>query len=85
LVWGLRAAECALMVRAAGSSVASWRSGSTRPVRQGWGADGRAVVMGCDERWCAVVGKAHDWRGLVWCTSVVPVGISGWSGLLVVG
>ena len=42
--------------------------------------------MICDEplarRWW---GKAHDWPGLVWCTSVVLAGISRWSGLLLVG
>jgi hypothetical protein len=40
----------ALMLRAASSSVASWRSARARPVPQGLGrADGRGVVMGCDE------------------------------------
>ena len=30
-------------------------------------------------------GRGEGWPGLVWCKSVVPVGISTWSGLLWVG
>ena len=64
-VWG-RAAECALMLRAASSRVASWRSARTRPVPQGLGrADGRAVVMGCDEP-LARGGGAVARVGAVW-------------------
>ena len=85
-VWG-RAAGRALMLRSASSSVASWRSGMTRFSAAGVGrADGRGVVMICDEplarRWW---GKAHDWSGLVWCTSGLPAGISRCAGLLLVG
>ena len=37
-------------------------------------------------RWRAVVGVVErGWRGLVWCESGLPVGISGCAGLLVVG
>src|SRR5262249_29495017 len=30
-------------------------------------------------------GSGEGWRGLVWCTSGLPAGISGCSGLLLVG
>jgi len=36
-------------------------------------------------RWRAVVGSGEGWPGLVWCKSGLPAGISGWSGLLLVG
>ena len=76
-VWGPRCGR-ALMLRAASSRVASWRSGVTRPVPQGVGrADGRGVVMGCDEPLARGGGARHsDWRGLVWCKSGLPAGIS---------
>ena len=49
-------------------------------------ADGRGVVMICDEplarRWW---GSGEGRRGLVWCTSVVLAGISRCAGLLLVG
>ena len=83
---GGRAAECALMLRAASSRVASWRSARHGRSRRGGDADGRAVVMGCDEPLARGGGAvAEDWRGLVWCTSGLPAGISGCSGLLLVG
>ena len=44
------------------------------------------VVMGCDEplarRWW---GSGEGWPGLVWCKPGLSAGISGWSGLLLVG
>jgi hypothetical protein len=43
------------------------------------------VVMGCDERLAGGGGSGEDWRGLVWCTSDLPPGHSGCTGLLVVG
>ena len=56
----------ALMLRAASSRVASWRSGRTRPVPQGVErADGRGVVMGCDEP-LARGGGAVARVGAVW-------------------
>ena len=42
------------------------------------------VVMGCDEPLARGGGARHDSSGLVWCTSVVPAGISRCAGLLVV-
>jgi hypothetical protein len=36
-------------------------------------------------RWGAVVGSAEGWRGLVWCKSGLPAGISRCAGLLLVG
>ena len=85
-VWG-RAAGRALMLRSASSSVASWRSGMTRLGAAGVGrADGRAVVMGCDEPLARGGGAvAEGWRGLVWCKSGLPAGISRCAGLLLVG
>jgi hypothetical protein len=67
---------------------AKWRVGAVLEHRRCRRGDVRmeGVVMGCREpepRGSGAV--AGDWRGLVWCTSVVPVGISGWPGLLVVG
>ena len=63
---GADAAGRALMLRAASSRVASWRSGMTRPVPQGVGrADGRAVVMGCDEPLARGGGARHT-IGAVW-------------------
>jgi hypothetical protein len=42
------------------------------------GADGRAVVMGCGEPLARGGGVVEEgWRGLVWCRSGLPVGISG--------
>ena len=56
----------ALMLRAASSRVADWRSARTRPVPQGVGrADGRAVVMGCDEPLARGGGAGHT-IGAVW-------------------
>ena len=56
----------ALMLRAASSRVASWRSASTRPVPQGVArADGWGVVMGCDEP-LARGGGAVARVGAVW-------------------
>ena len=51
------------------------------------GADGgRAVVTVCDEPLARGGGAVErGWPGLVWCTSVVPAGISRWSSLLVLG
>ena len=67
----------ALMLRAASWRVASWRSGMTRPVSQGVGvADGRAVVMGCDEPLARWRGNGEGRRGLVWGKSALPAGIS---------
>ena len=43
------------------------------------------VVMGCDEPLARGGGARHDSSGLVWCTSVVPAGISRCAGLLLVG
>ena len=60
----------------------------TRPVPQGLGrADGgRAVVTVCDEPLARGGGAVErGWRGLVWCKSGLPAGISRWSGLLLVG
>ena len=54
------------MLRAASSSVASWRSARPRPVPQGLGrADGRGVVMGCDGP-LACGGGAVERVGAVW-------------------
>ena len=73
LVWG-RAAECALMLRAASSRVADWRSTRTRPVPQGVGrADGRAVVIGCDEPLARGGGARHTIRA-DW---LVQIGLAG--------
>ena len=85
-VWG-RAVGRALMLRSASSSVASWRSARARPVPQGAGrADGRGVVMGCDEPLARGGGAGERGRpGLVWGKSGLPVGISRCSGLLLVG
>ena len=67
--------------------VASSRRARTRPVPQGVGrADGRAVVMGCDEPLARGGGATGEgWRGLVWCKSGLPAGISRCAGLLLVG
>ena len=47
---------------------------------------GRAVVTVCDEPLARGGGAVErGWPGLVWCKSVVPAGISTWSGLLWVG
>src|SRR6476660_5462450 len=54
-VWG-RAAECALMLRAASARVASWRSALAWPVPGGVGCRWKCVVMGAMSRWRAVVG-----------------------------
>ena len=52
----------------------------------GGDAEGRGVVMGCDEPLARGGGAvAGGWRGLVWRTSGLPVGFSGCAGLLVVG
>ena len=84
---GGRAAECALMWRAASSE---WRVRAVLEhgrLPQGMGpAEGRAVVMGCDEPLARGGGARRDgWRGLVWCKSGLPAGISGCAGLLLVG
>jgi hypothetical protein len=39
-------------------------------------ADGRGVLMGCQEPLAGVLGSALDWRGLVWCEPGMPAGIS---------
>ena len=55
--------------------------------RRGWGVrmEG-AVVMGCDEPLARGGGAVErGWRGLVWCKSGLPAGISRCSGLLLVG
>jgi hypothetical protein len=67
-------ADAGPMLGAANPRVASVRSGMTRPVPQGGGVDGRAVVMGCDEPlarggW----GSGEGWRGLMW----VHIGLAG--------
>jgi len=47
---------------------------------------GRVVVTVCDEPLARGGGAVErGWPGLVWCKSVVPAGISTWSGLLWVG
>ena len=75
------------MLRAASFTVASWRSARARPVPQGAGrADGRGVVMGCDEPLARGGGAGERGRpGLVWGKSGLPAGISRCSGLLLVG
>jgi hypothetical protein len=56
----------ALMLRAASSRVASWRSARTRPVPPGLGrADGRGVVMRCHEPLARGSGARHTIRA-VW-------------------
>ena len=63
-VWG-RAAGRALMLRSASSSVASWRSGMTRFSAAGVGrADGRGVVMICDEPLARGGGARHTIRAV---------------------
>jgi hypothetical protein len=85
--WAGRAAECALMLRAASLSVASGRSARTRPVPQGLGVRMEGgVVMGCDEP-LARGGGAVERVGAVWfgANRGLPAGISGCAGLLFVG
>ena len=74
-VWG-RAAGRALMLRSASSSVASWRSGMTRLGAAGGGgrADGRGVVMICDEPLARpVVGQGTRFER----SGVVQIGFAG--------
>jgi len=72
-----------------GRQAREWRVGALLEhgrARRGW----RCRWKGCrdEARWAAGArwwSKVHDLRGLVWCTSGLPAGISRCAGLLLVG
>ena len=83
---GPRRRNVLLMLRSASSGVANLAQWNDTAGAAGWGADGRAVVMGCDASLARGGGAVErGWPGLVWCKSGLPAGISRWSGLLLVG
>jgi hypothetical protein len=78
------AADAGLMLSPANpeSRVKQWNDTAVPQV----GADGRGVVMGCDEPLaCGGGAVERGWRGLVWCRSGLLAGISGCWGFAVGG